>query len=378
MYLPDITPTARKVLFEARNKLEKSLVTHAHFNDALAVIRNRILFPADSNLLFIVGPSGVGKTRLFATAQKMILETFNYDLIEDKTRLPCVAFEVQATNVGNFAWGPFYNDYQAQLQVPLAPSKEMLTTLPKSPRQEGPQQAVLSAISHRRPLVTFLDEANHLCQVSNARLLPQQLDKIKSLANQSKTLHVMFGTYELAALLDASPQLARRGNTHHFSRYRWERQKELNDFTGMVKCFGQSIPLHHTLNLESRVQYFYERTIGCGGILKNWLMEALGYACRNNRTYITMDDLNATAIPSQKLRRLLIEAQNKESLLDYHDNDSGSLLEMLPAPFVEQTELQLQAPAPRSNKHSPGTPNPRSDPTGGAFRNDLAVARASL
>jgi hypothetical protein len=373
-FLPAISPEASKVMFAARDKLEKSLVQHQRFNEALTLIRNRILFPSDSPLLFIVGPTGVGKSRLMSVTQKIVFEMMKEELIADQSRLPYVAFEVQATNVGNFAWGPFYADYQAELQLALPPSREVMANLPRTPRELGPHHAVLSAIAHRRPVVTLLDEANHLCQVSNARLLSQQLDKIKSIANRSKTLHVMFGTYELAALLDASAQLARRGNTFHFSRYRWERQGELNAFTQMVEKFGKCLPLDHTLNLASRVEFIYERSLGCGGILKTWLMEALGRACRENRTFIKFQDLEVTAMPSQKRRRLLLEAQAKEPILDERDNQEDSLRELLRTPFPEQAELPLQVP--RSGNQSPGTPNPRSDPTGGAFRNEPPSERA--
>jgi hypothetical protein len=299
---------------------------------------------------------------------------FKDELVADRSRLPSVGFEVQATNVGNFAWGPFYADYLAELQVPILPSKEMMSELPQVPRSHGPHQAVLSAIAHRRPVVTFLDEANHLCQVSNARLLSQQLDKIKSIANRSKTLHVMFGTYELAALLDASAQLARRGNTFHFSRYRWEKQGELNAFMLVVKKFGLSLPLNHTLDLTSKAEFLYERSLGCAGILKNWLMEALGRACRDNRTFIKIEDLEETAMPSAKLRRLLLEAQAKEPIMDDRDNHDNSLREMLRSPCPAQTELPLHPP--RGGNQSPGTPNPRSDPTGGAFYPEPSTERA--
>lgn len=372
--LPEISPEASKVMFAARDRLEKSVVRHVRFNEALTLIRNRILFPTDSNLLFIVGPTGVGKSRLMSIAKKVVLEMMKDELIADRSRLPSVAFEVQATNVGNFSWGPFYADYQAELKVPIPPSKELMSELPHVPRAHGPHQAVLSAIAHRRPVVTFLDEANHLCQVSNARLLPQQLDKIKSLANRSKTLHVMFGTYELAALLDASAQLARRGNAFHFSRYRWEKQGELNAFKEMVEQFGSCLPLDHTLSLPSRVEYIYERSLGCAGILRNWLMDALGRACRDGHTFIKFQDLEATAMPSSKLRRLLQDAQTKEAIMDDRDNHDDSLRELLRNPFPAQAELPLHSRS--GGNQSPGTPNPRSDPTGGAFRDAPPAERA--
>lgn len=374
-YLERKSTKTTEVMFRARDKLEKCLVGHLRFSEALGLIRNRIDFPLDSNLLFIVGPSGVGKSRLMVATQKMVLQMHADELNEDRSRLPYVAFDVQATNVGNFAWGPFYVDYLEQLQLPLAPSKEILKELPPTPRNHGPHKAVMSAIAHRRPLVTLLDEANHLCQVSNARLLPQQLDKIKSIANRSRTLHVMFGTYELAALLDASPQLARRSNTFHFSRYRCERQCDLNAFTEMIKGFGSCVPLHHTLDLKSRVEFMYEKSIGCTGIVKNWLMAALGHACRNNRDFITFQDLEATAMQNQKLRLLLSEAKEKESILDNCSSQNDSLREMLNFPYIEQPELPLKES--KNRNASPGTPNPRSDPTGGAFRDGEPEACAS-
>jgi hypothetical protein len=373
-YLPPVSSAACKVLLEARDKLNRSLVQHLRFKQALGTIRNRILFPTDSNLLFIVGPTGVGKTRLMAIAQKVVLEMQHNELLADSSRIPYVAFEVQATNVGNFAWGPFYTDYLAQLQVPLAPSKESMAAIPCHPREKVPHQALLSAIAHRRPMVTFLDEANHLCHVSNARLLSQQLDKIKSIANRSQTLHVMFGTYELAALLDASSQLARRGNTFHFSRYRWERNGEFNAFIDVIKGFGGTLPLDHSLDLSSHATFIYERTLGCPGILKNWLMDAVGRAFRDNRTFVTIRDLEETAMPFPKLQRLLIEAKNKESILEDTDRNADSFRDSLKAPYAEQIELPLNST--RGGNHSPGTPNPRSDQTGGAFRNEPPKERA--
>lgn len=118
--LPDISPAASKVMFAARDNLQKSVVRHLRFNEALSLIRSRIMFPADSNLLFILGPTGVGKSLLMAIAQKVVLEMMKDELVADRSRLPSVAFEVQATNVGNFAWGPFYADYLAELKAPIS------------------------------------------------------------------------------------------------------------------------------------------------------------------------------------------------------------------------------------------------------------------
>jgi hypothetical protein len=376
--LEPVCPKSLKVLREASDKLERTLVTHVRFKEALGMIRNRLLFPSDSNLLFIVGLTGVGKSRLYRTAQKMVMEMMEQNLLQDPSRLPYVAFEVQSTNVGNFAWGPFYNDYQTQLQLPLSPDKKVLGELSGSAKDLGRHQVLLSSIAHRRPQVVFLDEANHLCQVSNPRLLSQQLDKVKSLANKSKVLHVFFGTYELAALFDASAQLARRSDTFHFSRYRWDQQGDLKSFTDMVKIFGNSLPLDHTLDLGSRSHYIYERTLGCAGTLKTWLMNALGAACREGRTYVKLADLEATAMPVNKLRRILTEAQNKESIIDERDTQTDLLHALLKQPYAEQKEIFFSDDhdATKNRRSSTCTRKPSSDPTGAAFTTNPDVQSA--
>jgi hypothetical protein len=62
----------------------------------------------------------------------------------------------------------------------------------------------------------FVDEAQHLARISSGRRLSDQLDVIKSIANRTQTVHVLFGTYELMAFRNLSAQLSRRSMDLHF------------------------------------------------------------------------------------------------------------------------------------------------------------------
>ncbi len=377
--LKPISKGPASTLREAHQKLDRTLVSHQRFDEAVGFIRARLLFQSDSKLLFVVGPSGVGKTRAYSTAQKIILDLLKEGLFEDLTRIPYVAFEVGSTSIGNFAWGPFYHEYQKHLRMPLVPSKAVLDELPFISKQEGPHEVLVSAINHRRPYATLLDEANHLCQVANPRLIAQQLNKIKSLANKTGVLHIMFGTYELAAVLDASEQLARRGDTFHFARYRKHVPGEMGAFSAMVKRFQGALPFHHTIDLCSNIDFIYERCIGCGGTLKTWLVSAMSYACRNNRDHITFDDMVATAMAPNKLRVMLHAAQRGEELLDDRSNGLEVLRLMIDSKPGDQQTFGLPGVSVGSPKRkgSPIERNPSSDPVGGAFATGNSVAKAS-
>ena len=70
--------------------------------------------------------------------------------------------------------------------------------------------AVEQAVRYRRPVAVMIDEAQHLGKIPSGRRLLDQLDVIKSIANQTKTAHVLFGTYDLLAFRNLNGQLARR------------------------------------------------------------------------------------------------------------------------------------------------------------------------
>jgi hypothetical protein len=56
---------------------------------------------------------------------------------------------------------------------------------------------VEQALRYRRPRAVLIDEAQHLFALASGRRLEDQLNVLKSLANRSNTVHVLFGTYEL-------------------------------------------------------------------------------------------------------------------------------------------------------------------------------------
>lgn len=306
---------------KARAELDRSLVKHARFAEALKRIESEILFPSDIRLLWVVGTTGVGKTRLMRTVEKLVNCIVADKLVDDPGCIPCVSMNVPCPGLGSrFSWTEHYSRYLDKLEVPLVPGSGSLPPLPKTDPHRGLEHAVVNALRHRRPKVVLMDETNHFASVTSPKVLFDQTNRIKSFVDQTDVLHICFGTYEVANMARVSGQLARRSDIIHFSRYRPEVEMDKANFKQVVRGFQKCLPIAHHLDLTNHSEFLHERSIGCVGVLKNWLIKALGCANGNGRSEINMKDIEETAKPLSELRIILNEAvAGEQSMAEGHE-----------------------------------------------------------
>jgi hypothetical protein len=227
-------------------------------------------------------------------------------LLFARTRIPVVSVEAVAPESGSFNWRDHYTRLLHQLDEPLverklsrqqggAPPGSILRFTPAS-RAVGSEYryALEQAIRYRRPVAVMIDEAQHLGKIASGRRLLDQLDVIKSIANQTKTVHVLFGTYDLLAFRNLNGQLSRRSIDVHLARYRAEDSEDRQTFINVVQSFEKELPFEEPSDLVSEWEFLYERSVGCIGILKEWLVRAATVAIRKS---------------SRKLTRAIIESQ---------------------------------------------------------------------
>jgi hypothetical protein len=140
------------------------------------------------------------------------------------------------------------------------------------------------------------------------------------LANRTKTVHVLIGTYELLAFRNLSAQLSRRSIDIHFARYQADNADDLKAFRTIVKSFEQQLPLSQPPDLLNEWEYLYERSIGCVGILKDWLARVLVSVSRRNASSLTRKDLEAHAPGVAQCDKMLSEAvEGETSLLENNE-----------------------------------------------------------
>src|SRR5258708_1206045 len=185
-----------------------------------------------NSLIFVFGPTGVGKTTLRLKIEQLIAEELLSELAKDLTRIPVVSVEAVAPESGSFNWRDHFKRLLYQLDEPLVdrkldrPLEEIVSGtsrhfMPTS-RAVGTEYryAVEQAVRYRRPVAVMIDEAQHLGKIPSRRRLLDQLDLIKSIANQTKTAHLLFCTYDLLPFPNLNGQLRRRSIDVHLARYR--------------------------------------------------------------------------------------------------------------------------------------------------------------
>lgn len=126
-------------------------------------------------------------------------------------------------------------------------------------------------------------------------------------------------------LRNLSGQLSRRSIDIHFPRYKSENPEDIKDFQRVLKSFSVAMPLPETPDLEKRWDYFYERSIGCVGIVKDWLTQSLRKALSESSKSLSEKHLQAYAPAVSKSIRMLTEAIEGENILLSGENQVEKL-----------------------------------------------------
>ncbi|PYU68048.1 MAG: AAA family ATPase, partial [Acidobacteria bacterium] len=223
-------------------------VAHPLLKEADTALKRAIQEPAGGSLVFVVGPTGVGKTTLRLRVEQYLKEAFLPEAKEDVGRIPVVAVEAVAPDSGNFNWKDYYQRALRSLEEPLIRHKigscgQDLHTCTSRTAGTELRYALEQALRFRRPTAVMVDEAQHLTKMASGRKLSDQLDSLKSLANLTGCVHVLIGTYELLPCRNLSAQLSRRSIDIHFRRYRADDPKDVEAFQRVIFSFQRQLPL---------------------------------------------------------------------------------------------------------------------------------------
>jgi len=332
--------------------------------------------PAGSSLLFILGPTGVGKTTLISRLMRQITLDLLSELEQDRERIAVAGIEAEAPPQGNYDFKQHFKrslkalneiliDYRFDLSWQVPEARRNGSIIIHARTTAGALRGSLEdSLKHRRPAAFFIDEAHHLGKVSGGRKFQDHLDVIKSLANTTEILHILVGTYELQLLLNLSDQLSRRSRTFHFERYKSGQAADVNAFQNVIWNFQQRLPFCEQMDLREHGEYLLERSLGCVGILKGWFVRAAGAAVDKEARTLTIDHLKQhepTVAEWRSIATSLLEGE--ESL-----RESEAEVESL------RLRLQQHVPVAKVNREEPGSNGryrrhpgerrPRRDPVG--------------
>jgi hypothetical protein len=350
-------------------------VAHPRLKEVYEILMRTIAEPAGASFIFVYGPSGIGKTTLWLRVEQKLKELALPKLESDRARVPVVGIEAVAPESRYFNWKEYYTRALITLEEPLIDhkfdygvrgiSRDNFGKISVESKVVAPalRRALENALIHRHPDVFFVDEAQHFGKVASGYKLQDQLDCLKSLANMTGILHCLLGTYELLTFRNLSGQLSRRSVDIHFRRYCADSLEDVQAFKSVLLTFQQHLPLAETPNLVDRWEYFYERTLGCIGTLKDWLTRALKDALDQEATTITLKDLQKRALSVAQCQKMLKEIQEGERQLSETEADVQNLrsllgLGMKPIGLPEETPKTTRPPG------KVGKRKPKRDPIG--------------
>lgn len=296
----------------------------------LKKVSNQLLDAIDkrdkSSLIFIYGPTGVGKTTLKEKVVEKLIERSLEQLKTDKGKIPVVTVEAVAPESGDFNWKDFYRRSLIELEEPLIDYKIDYGEKGIRRNSEGEiiiesrvaspklRESLEKCLKHRRPDIFVVDEAHHFGIMSSGQKLKNQLECLKSLANMSSTNLGLLGTYDLLIFRDLGGQLSRRTINIHFSRYKVDNKQDLKAFITVLKTFQKHLPLSEEPDLLSNWEYFYERSIGCIGILKDWLTRTLRDILDKQIESIELKHFRARALSISQCKQILKEIEEGEKI----------------------------------------------------------------
>lgn len=340
---------------------EQYTVAHPRLKEVYEILMRTIAEPAGASFIFVYGPSGIGKTTLRLRVEQKLKELALPKLESDRARVPVVGIEAIAPESRYFNWKEYYTRALITLEEPLIDhkfdygmrgiSRDNFGKINVESKVVAPalRRALENALIHRHPDVFFVDEAQHFGKMASGYKLQDQLDCLKSVANMTGILHCLLGTYELLTFRNLSGQLSRRSVDIHFRRYCADNPEDVQAFKSVLLTFQQQMPLAEHPDLVTHWEYFYERTLGCVGILKNWLTRALKDALDRQATTVTLKDLQKRAWSVAQCQRMFKEIQEGERQLSETETDIQNLRSALglgakPIVLPEETPKTTRPP----------------------------------
>ena len=220
------------------------------------------------------------------------------------------------------------------------------------------RRAVEEYCRRRRTKYLIIDEAHHMLLVSNRQRLECQFECLKSFTIQTGVTILLTGTYRLLDILEQSGQLTRRSQVVHFPRYDARRSDDRLNFRKILGYLETELSKYVPTSLVENAEYFYVKSGGCIGILKDWLARCLEYALDENAPLIDMKFAKRFALTNRGLLTIVEEAcMGEAKLADVGDDrlldliNNGVLLDRGDKPLVAKSRR-------------PGQRNPKRDPVG--------------
>ena len=327
-------------------------VRHPRLEEMQQLLLQAISGYRSYTLLDLYGASGVGKSTVMEQVARMTREAETNPAV-----FPVVIVQGSEEDVGSSARLDYYQQILAQLQhYPAIRDRTKNLPLYANPgkRSNDPAEwlemrnAVEYAFALLQVKVVFVDEAQHLLAADPRSRPTAQLDWLKTLTNRTNVLHVLVGNFDLYECCHLNGQAVRRMRDHHFPRYHLDTRKECEEFVGTLQSLLECVPM--TVDVPALLtdwRWFGQWSMGCVGVLGDWIVETVDALYRLGETVLTVESLTKHALQPDQRARLEMEIRTGEHRVARAKAQSELELQRLlgtPAPDGKPPEAMPSAP----------------------------------
>ena len=387
-----VTDLLKKSNAERLRAFEGYTTKHPLLMQTYEELRCTIRDSSPGSIIYTYGPPGVGKTTLLKRIEEHLKGAMLAELSKNPGLLPVIRVRAPTPMSGNFDWLDFLKRLLIALEEPLVDRKidmERWQRLDSSttnnsrtnrklisedrPGMRPLRFAYEQTLRHRRPIAVLIDDAQHLGILSSGRKMLNQLNIIKSISDESLVTHILCGTYEIIPFRNLSGQLSRRSINIHFGRYNAEDQAQRQEFINVLYTFQEHLPLPEVPDLVAKWDYFYERSIGCIGVLKDWLIRSLSLALESNSHSLPFKIVERRALSVSQCSSMLREAIAGEKESEEREDARVLLRKTMGLPaeditlnreFLVASDLSKKAASPAKFGQRVGTRKPVRDSIG--------------
>lgn len=380
---PNLPPhlEARVIAFKQRT------ADHVNLKAAYALARIACGRVGSEKVVMVTGPTGVGKSTLARKLYRELRDECRAEISASPDIIPVLGLSAVPATGRTFSWKDFYIRLLFQARDPvtntslLAPSTPDLLgdVIVDSPADrmiaDKLRRCVEKALKRRKCRWLIVDEGHHILLHKDDFVNQVQFETLKSLAIETNVTIILVGTYKLLDIRDQSGQLVRRSDMIHLPRYDLRVREDQQNFLQVLKKFQGYFDLERPPALLNDTDRYFIKTIGCVGILKEWLARAYAEYLRLECTKpFDIDFALPYALPNKALITIAKEATAGEEKL--RDVDEQALLDILrPKPVDPPSEPPAPSDSADAKHHATsssnpsgrrvGERNPKRDPVGG-------------
>lgn len=276
------------------NEIKQMRIPHRNYERCLSEALAALVAAEPGEVVSIVGPSRVGKSRLAAELMRLIL---GRDMDPNGNTMSVVSILASnCTNRGIFRTKDFAVHCLEAIRHPIYgvsrpddPWNTARMRLIENTAESTLSDAFKEGLIHRQCRYLVIDESQHVQYALGGDLEAAAiLDSWKSMAAKAGVVLVLIGAYPLIHVLRLSPHLLGRKHEVHFPRYT-ACEEDLIAYDQILGVYSSVIRLNPNVeSLRDWNHILYPDSLGCIGLLNRGLRHSLAKAHAVEAEFLTL------------------------------------------------------------------------------------------